>query len=183
MVYYTETDYPEKTFTIDEANVRESGGACPFQAEGSIAGEFFYFRLRNGYASLEVGSHFSNGTSVNTSEYGYLDGACSYDEFEQIFNDLIETYVPEKTPVSYPGSYGTLSYSDATVLTASDHLITGEIDDDFFSLEISGGIVTLEIGDYERMIRLSYGEYDDMYSAFEEKHIEGVFNRLIADYV
>lgn len=182
MVYYTETDYPERTLTLDDARVRESGGACPFQATGSIAGEFFYFRLRNGYASLEVGSHFSNGTNVDNSTYGYLDGACSYDEFEQIFNELMETYRPEKTPMNYPGG-SSLSYADAEISVKSDTLITGEIDDDFFSLEIENGVVTLEIGDYERMIRIDYSEYGDMYSSFEDEYIEDVFNRLIADYV
>lgn len=181
MVYYTETDYPDKTFTIDDAQVRESGGACPFQATGYVAGESFYFRLRNGGASLEVGSHFSNGLNVSNSEYGYLDGACSYEEFEQIFNALMVDFRPEKTPINYPGAG--LSYADATVSSKSDYLITGEIDDDYFSLEIYNGVVSLEIGDYERMIRLSYGEYDDMYSSFEDAHIKDVFNRLIADYV
>lgn len=183
MVYYTETDYPDKTLTLDDAQVRESGGACPFQATGYVAGESFYFRLRHGYASLEVGSHFSNGISVDNSEYGYLDGACSYDDFEKIFNELMETYKPEKTPINFPGYYETPTYSDAVVSVKSDYLITGEIDDDFFYLEISNGVVTLEIGDYQRLLHISYGEFGDMYSSFEDEHIEEVFNRLIADYV
>lgn len=181
MVYYTETDYPEKTYTLDDAQVRESGGACPFQATGYVAGESFYFRLRHGGASLDVGSHFSEGMNVSTAEYGYLDGGCSYDEFEQIFNKLMEDYRPEKTPVSYPRN-SAVSYVDAEISVKSDSMITGEIDDEFFTLEINNGVVTLEIGDYERMIRLSYGEYEDMFYSFEEKHIEDVFNRLIADY-
>jgi hypothetical protein len=46
----TRTDLVLATRTIDE-----QGGACPFQAQGNILGQQFYFRFRNDYASLSLG--------------------------------------------------------------------------------------------------------------------------------
>lgn len=37
-----------------ELTVSEWGGACPFQAEGTINGKPFYFRARHGSWTLEV---------------------------------------------------------------------------------------------------------------------------------
>ena len=39
--------------------VSSAGGSCPFQAEGLLYGLPFYYRERNGWASLSVGE--SNG--------------------------------------------------------------------------------------------------------------------------
>lgn len=185
MAYYNETDYKDKTFTIHDADVRESGGACPFQATGSVGGEFFYFRLRNGYASLEVGSDYSDGVNVDNASHGYLDGVCSTDEFEEIFDELIAQYRQAKNPVASP-TYARLSFSDATILHKDEYSIRGEIDDSDFELEIENGTVTLKVSsypdEYERVLKIGYGEYGDMYSGLDDEYIEEVFNILIADF-
>lgn len=184
MANYREVDYKDKALTIHDADVRESGGACPFQATGSVGGEFFYFRLRNGYASLEVGSSYSDGINVDNAAHGYLDGVCSTSEFEEIFDELIAQYRDEKTPVASP-SYARLSFKDATITYRNDYSISGEIDDSDFTMEIKNGVLTLNVSsypdEYERTFKISYGEYGDMYSELQKEHIEEVFNILIAD--
>lgn len=182
MTYY-ETDYPDTTLTLDDATVREWGGACPFQATGSINGEFFYFRLRHGYASLEVGSYFDEGISVDNSEWGYLDGGCSYSEFEAIFNHLMQSYHPKKTPVGLAGS-SRLSFEDAVIESNNGYMITGTVENQYFTMEMEQSTIKMNIdfGTYEREITLEYGEYDDMISFDEDSPLEEIFNRLIADY-
>lgn len=185
MSNYNETSYEDKTFTIHDANVRESGGACPFQATGSVAGEYFYFRLRNGYASLEIGSRYSDGINVDNSTYGYLDGACSYSEFEAIFDELAAGYRQVKTPVCSP-EYARLSYKDAVVLHKDSYSISGEIDDTTFTMEIEDGVLKLVIASYPdvyfRSLDNRSGEYGDMYSSLDDEAIENVFNLLVADF-
>lgn len=182
MISYTETDYPEKTFTIADADVRESGGACPFQATGTVGGESFYFRIRHGSASLEVGSHYRESLNANIARWDYADGAIDYSTFEEMFTELIASYRPKKTPVGYPG-YSSLSFSDAVIDYRTEHMISGTIDDETFTLEIDGSTITLDIdyGRYVREIELYYGEYNDMYIFDSEAPIEEIFNRLIAD--
>ncbi len=38
-----------------DINITSAGGACPYQAYGTIDGEQFYFRFRHDSAQLEVG--------------------------------------------------------------------------------------------------------------------------------
>ncbi|MBT2568830.1 hypothetical protein J7I84_20520 [Arthrobacter sp. ISL-85] len=50
-----DTTAPKLTdLVLATRTISEQGGACPFQAEGTILGQHFYFRFRNDYASLTV---------------------------------------------------------------------------------------------------------------------------------
>jgi len=69
--------------------VTDWGGACPFQAEGFIGNEPFYFRFRHGYASLT----FRGETESFNPEPGRMaDGSCSYNEFESWMNILVHDW-------------------------------------------------------------------------------------------
>jgi hypothetical protein len=54
----TLTDLAMETRTITE-----QGGACPYQATGTVLGQPFYFRFRNGYATLDIGEAPDYGTA------------------------------------------------------------------------------------------------------------------------
>jgi hypothetical protein len=52
----TETTGPQFTDPILQTRTfTEQGGACPYQATGTILGQSSYFRFRNDCASLEIG--------------------------------------------------------------------------------------------------------------------------------
>jgi hypothetical protein len=80
-----------------------AGGACPFQAEGTIDGAEFYFRYRRGHATLSA-SDKTVGESFGDALDGFLDDA----EFAALFTRLaaawrVEASRPvvegEQTPV------------------------------------------------------------------------------------
>lgn len=71
--------------------ISEQGGACPYQAEGTILGQHFYFRFRHDYASLTVGEADQVGIDGITGDpYG---GVLSDDEFEKLFRKLLKRYL------------------------------------------------------------------------------------------
>lgn len=185
---YNDSFYPAKTFTLDDARVLTSGGACPFQATGTINGEDFYFRLRHGGASLDIGKNFEGYINASTSEYGHLDGACSDEEFEMLFNKMIESYVPLKRPCTDP-EYATYSFADAHIWRndiANGGTMNGKLTGYIFTsfqMEVLNGIATLETPDgYVRSLNVDehLGEYCQ--SSIPENKIQEVFNILIADY-
>lgn len=190
MSTYHDTDYPEKFFTFDDATIYTSGGACPFQATGRIDSHDFYFRLRHGGASLDIGSHFEGYLNVNKAEYGYLDGACSDDEFKQIMNALLDGYTQVKTPVStaYNESYNygmVKFYRDATSLEIGGSMTGSWIEDPSvsFEMEVLDGQAILECSNgYSRQMDVNTEEYDYSQFALPSGKAKEVFNLLIADY-
>ena len=71
--------------------VSEQGGACPFQAQGTILGMPFYFRFREDFASLAIGDAESVGRSEVTGNP--YSGFLSNEEFEAIFRKLLKRYL------------------------------------------------------------------------------------------
>ena len=74
------------TRTIDE-----QGGSCPFQAEGRILGQRFYFRFRNDHASLSVGD--AEVVDINGVTGDAYAGSLTSDEFDRIFRSLLKRYL------------------------------------------------------------------------------------------
>jgi hypothetical protein len=70
---------------LETRTITEQGGACPYQATGTILGQPFYFRYRNGYASLEIGESPVCGTAYGDSYAGSLDN----EEFEMLYRTLL----------------------------------------------------------------------------------------------
>lgn len=182
-------DYPDKSFTIDDADISDAGGACPFQANGYVNGESFYFRLRNGYASLDIGSDYNNGISVDNARYGYLDGSCGYSDFEALFDELVADYRPMKVPVRSPEE-ARLSIDDFHI----DHVYNGEYayvtgdskmetgEDIYFIFELTNGTAKLIIGDYERVLNTNTRDWLYIYDTCGIEDFKKIFNTLIADY-
>ncbi|HEX9088668.1 MAG TPA: hypothetical protein VF867_14210 [Arthrobacter sp.] len=69
--------------------ITEQGGACPYQATGTVLGQHFYFRYRNGYATLEIGDKGHVGIAHGDSYSGSLDD----EEFESLFRKLLKAYL------------------------------------------------------------------------------------------
>lgn len=189
MSYNEDPDYPDKSFTIADAEVTDAGGACPFQANGYVNGSSFYFRLRWGSASLEIGSDYRNSLDASTAHYGHLDGSCSYSDFEALFNELAADYRPMKVPVRSPEE-ARLSIDDFHI----DHVYGGEYahvtgdskeetgEDIYFTFEIDGGIAKLTIGDYERAMDVDTHEWLYIRDTCGIEDFKVFFNILIADY-
>ncbi len=136
----TTYDLPRKYIYADLHNripsliMTQAGGACPFQAEGTIDGQAFYFRYRGGSASLRVGEQ-TEGEVISASlwsagmEYGHgLDGDLSPAEFTYLFCSLVRGL--EKSMYRYdfylksegPGAVITKTRSDGTTYTRPKHL-------------------------------------------------------------
>lgn len=76
---------------IPNVTITGSGGAVPFQAEGTIDGYEFYFRYRHGSASLRVGTDDAVSVPYWAAGVVYgddLDGTLNYDEFVFLFCHL-----------------------------------------------------------------------------------------------
>lgn len=71
--------------------ITEQGGACPYQAKGTVLGQHFYFRFRNDFASLTVGEAEPVGRSEVTGDP--YAGFLSTDQFESIFRNLLKRYL------------------------------------------------------------------------------------------
>jgi hypothetical protein len=71
--------------------ITEQGTWCPFQAEGTILGQHFYFRFRTDYASLTVGE--SDVVVISNVTGDPLAGSLSTDEFEKLFRKLLKRYL------------------------------------------------------------------------------------------
>lgn len=84
-----------------------AGGACPFQAEGTLHGLPFYFRFRGGYAQLRVENGDDNWYQPLYSagaEHGHpLDGWLDGPEFVELMTRLIGEL--ERAPIywEFPG--------------------------------------------------------------------------------
>lgn len=71
---------------LETREIEEQGGACPYQATGTILGKPFYFRFRNDCASLKVGDDEEyEPEATGQSMSGFLTG----DEFEELFKLLL----------------------------------------------------------------------------------------------
>lgn len=68
--------------------ITEQGGACPYQATGTILSLPFYFRYRHGHATLEVGE-----SRFGTAHGDSYDGSLSDEEFETLFRLLLRQYL------------------------------------------------------------------------------------------
>lgn len=78
--------YPDGLLEVDQA-----GGVAPYQAEGTLSGYPFYFRYRNGNATLSVGGAdpVSEPYWKSTVAYGNpLDGSLTLKEFFYLFTLL-----------------------------------------------------------------------------------------------
>lgn len=62
---------------IEGLHLFSAGGACPFQAEGTIAGLFFYFRFRGEHMSLTLASEYEDIWSkpLYASSQAFGDGS------------------------------------------------------------------------------------------------------------
>lgn len=76
---------------LETRTIKEQGGACPYQATGTILGQHFYFRFRNDYASLQIGEGETLGLPDVTGD-GY-NGHLSDEEFEKLFRKLLKRYL------------------------------------------------------------------------------------------
>lgn len=82
--------------------IKNMGGACPFQATGTVKDHkggtnYFHFRYRNGWASVSVNGPFSDFNEVSDGmAYGHpLDGTLTDDEFATLLANLLpEVFVP-----------------------------------------------------------------------------------------
>lgn len=74
---------------VETRTITEQGGACPYQATGTILGQHFYFRYRNGHASLEIGE----SSSFSTAYGDPYDGSLDDEEFESLFRLLLKQYL------------------------------------------------------------------------------------------
>lgn len=189
MSYNEDPDYPDKSFTIEDATVSDAGGACPFQANGYVNGESFYFRLRWGSASLEIGSDYRNSLDASAPSWGRLDGSCSYSDFEELFDELARDYRPMKVPVRGPEE-ARLSIDDFDIdrvynreyayVTGDSKKETGE--DIYFVFDLTNGIAKLTIGDYERVMDTNTEDWLYIYDTCGIEDFKVIFNTLIADY-
>lgn len=73
---------------LPDATVETFGGACPTQATGTIDGVEFYFRYRNGTASIEMTNGYCNTVPFG----GPYDGVLGYISFVPVFNQLLVDY-------------------------------------------------------------------------------------------
>lgn len=86
------TSLPRLTdLILQTRTIEEQGGACPYQATGTILGLSFYFRFRNDYASLQVGESETFGIAGVTGEH--YSGCLSGEEFETLFRKLLKMYL------------------------------------------------------------------------------------------
>lgn len=72
------------------------GGACPYQAEGFINKEPFYFRYRHGHYSLDI----NNQIVLRGDKGGPYDGTMSNDEFESILTEYLNSVDKENNGLS-----------------------------------------------------------------------------------
>lgn len=86
------TSLPRLTdLILQTRTIEEQGGACPYQATGTILGLSFYFRFRNDYASLQIGESETFGiANVTGDDY---NGSLTGDEFEKLFRKLLKKYL------------------------------------------------------------------------------------------
>lgn len=71
--------------------ITQQGGACPYQAEGTILGQHFYFRFRSDFASLTVGE--TEQVVIGGVTGDPYSGTLSCDEFEKLFRKLLKRYL------------------------------------------------------------------------------------------
>lgn len=195
MTTYKDHFYPEKTFTIDDAVVRDETSypntayhAAHFEANGKIGKESFSFYLNNGMLSFDISDLFGVTLDVNEDKYGNLVSDCSHEQFVSLFNEVIAGYKPLKTPVT--SVEGAVYSFDDVVISHNDiangGTLKGEIPGAFptnFTLEVRNRIAYLECDNgYSRQVRTFHAHHPILWGALPEDVIEEFFNILIADY-
>lgn len=86
------TNSPKLTdLVLATRTISEQGGACPYQATGTVLGQHFYFRFRSDFASLQIGDGETVGISGVTGD-SYA-GSLSEEEFEKLFRKLLKQYL------------------------------------------------------------------------------------------
>jgi hypothetical protein len=92
MMSLAQLQYEHPTLVIEN-----KGGACPYQAEGTLYGGRFYFRYRHGLARLNLHRDASDNLylpvkadySVSIDYGDDLDGTLSHEEFYDLMDMLI----------------------------------------------------------------------------------------------
>jgi hypothetical protein len=102
-----ETAVDELLVEYPYLTIRQAGGVCPFQAEGTIHDEEFYFRFRHNWAELRIQSgqgwfkplYSAGGEYGEGEDQGWLDP----DEFGRIMRELMGRL--ERAPIlwEFPG--------------------------------------------------------------------------------
>jgi hypothetical protein len=98
--------YLPLTDRVPGLEITSAGGACPFQAEGTLLGMPFYFRYRSAHATLRVGEDLFDKSLYSAGmEFGDddLQGWLEEDEFMSLMVTLIGDL--ERAPIAweFPG--------------------------------------------------------------------------------
>lgn len=101
-----QADYRPLLLRFPDLRLDEAGGACPFQAEGTLFGIPFYFRFRHNWASLRLGADvFDKPLYSAGAEFGTHEDQGTLTDGE--FMDLMSVLIPalERAPIcwEFPG--------------------------------------------------------------------------------